>query len=376
MSNKNLTILGLAAVIMVLLAAVSSKMASLQTVEVAIDSPLIQGLNPEQISRITVASGQEQTNMVRQGSDFVISDKNNYPADIEKVNNLIKKVLDIKVGETLTDNSENYDQLQVTDEKAERLVKFFNSEDKLITGIIVGKRLDSGDTAVRLAEGNAVKTTSDSAWFNTTPTDFMDTEIFNIEKDKIIEVSVKHKSGGEYKMTSEPNSSDIKFITALPQGKQLKERDYVNVFNALTSLYFSDVNTDDANDISFEITYTCKLDDSTVYILTIGQKQGQDDYYLKCSSQFTDLKQIEISKDESEQELKKKEARLLARDNAAKFNARHKGWVYQIASYKGDNLTKTIDQLTEDIPQPEPIAEDVNEPAPQPSPQQPDANSP
>jgi hypothetical protein len=51
---------------------------------------------------------------------------------------------------------------------------------------------------------------------------------------------------------------------------------------------------------------------------------------------------------ESEEELKKKEAKLLARDNAAEFTAKHNGWLYEIAEWKAKNLTKKLEDLLED----------------------------
>jgi hypothetical protein len=60
-----------------------------------------------------------------------------------------------------------------------------------------------------------------------------------------------------------------------------------------------------------------------------------------------------IRTDESEEELKVKEAKLLADDNAKEFTAKHQGWVYEIAEYKAKNLTKALSDLLEDIEKPQ-----------------------
>ncbi len=364
MSNKNLTILGIAAVLMVVVAVATSKLASVQTVTVAAESPLIQGFNPEKIAKISVASGEDKVTLVRHGQGFAIAERDNYSADMKKVNNLIKNVLDIKVaGEVLTEDEKLYSELLVTDDSAERAVTFYDSEDKVITGVIVGKSLDSGSTAVRLVGGNKVSTTSDSTWFNASARDYMDTKLLDVAKEDVRKVAVKY-DGGSYEMASEPGSNEVKFLTAIPEGKKLKEDEYVKVFNALAGLNFSDVNgIGKVEDVKFDTTYVAELDDSTVYTVEVGQKESGQDYYLKVSSKFTDMSQIEISQDESEEELKKKEKKLLARDNSAKFNALHKGWVYKVASYKGGNFDKTLEDLIEDAPEPEPEIEtaDVND---------------
>ena len=59
----------------------------------------------------------------------------------------------------------------------------------------------------------------------------------------------------------------------------------------------------------------------------------------------------------SEEELKAKETKLIARDNAQKFAEKHKGWVYQIPENTAGNLKKDLNDLLEDKPEPEPTEE-------------------
>lgn len=359
MSNKTLTLLGLAAVVMVILAGITTKLGNTETTGIVAEMPLIQGLNPAQISKIVIGSQNEKTELQSKGEKFVIATKDGYPSDIQKVNSLINMVLDIKVaGEILTENPQNHAELELTDENAQRYVKFYNADGELITGVVVGKTLDSGQTVVRLANNDAVRTASGNIWFNASPTNFMDTQIFNVSADEIVSVQIDYPDG-EYKMVSEPNDDEIKFITELPAGKKLKDTEYKNVFNAATSLRFEDVMSDaTAGDIKFDTKHICTLDNSTVY--TIQAANVSDEYFIKCSATFTDLSQIEIARDESQEELKKKEAKLLARDNAAKFNAKHKGWVYKVPAYMGEKFVKPLDDLIEDVAPPQP--EDANQP--------------
>jgi hypothetical protein len=96
----------------------------------------------------------------------------------------------------------------------------------------------------------------------------------------------------------------------------------------------------------------CRLKDSTVYALRIAQKE--DKTYVSCVAEFTDKTPVEKAsvnqggEVESEEELKKKEAKLLARDNATKFTAKHQGSVYEIADWKAKNLMKELADLIED----------------------------
>ena len=60
---------------------------------------------------------------------------------------------------------------------------------------------------------------------------------------------------------------------------------------------------------------------------------------------------------ESEEQLKEKEAILLAIDAVNQFNQKHSGWVYQIAGPGAENLMNPLSELLEDIPEPEVVEE-------------------
>ncbi|MHC4327967.1 MAG: hypothetical protein ACYSWW_07575, partial [Planctomycetota bacterium] len=68
---------------------------------------------------------------------------------------------------------------------------------------------------------------------------------------------------------------------------------------------------------------------------------------------------------ETPEELKAKEAKLLARDGAQAFTAKHQKWVYEIPDWKANNLTRELADLLEDAePEEESGAVDPNAVAP------------
>jgi hypothetical protein len=111
-----------------------------------------------------------------------------------------------------------------------------------------------------------------------------------------------------------------------------------------------------SSDLTFDKQYLCRLKDSTIYTLGIAKKD--DKTYAVCSADFTDTTPVEKAplnqggEVESEEELKKKEAKLLARDEAKNFTEKHQGWVYEIPDWKAKNLTKALSDLIEDEEKP------------------------
>ena len=132
-------------------------------------------------------------------------------------------------------------------------------------------------------------------------------------------------------------------------GKKLKDGDCESVFTALNNLRFEDVMKTPATgkELTFNKKFVCRLKDSTVYTMKIAQKD--DKTFITCRAWFTD--KTPVTKEEgiveSEEELKKKEAKLLARDKAEEFSSRHSNWVYEISESDARKLVKKLSELLE-----------------------------
>jgi hypothetical protein len=296
----------------------------------------------------------------------VVAGKSDYPADSKQINDLIIKLLDIKTAELHTNKVENHEELEVTEEKAKNLIKFFREDGSLLTGVVVGKSQEAGGGAfVRKIPGEAVYLTKSAPWFRTRALDYVNQEIASVKREDVNAVTVTTPEG-TYTLRAKPEGEGV-VMENLPAGKKLKDADAKSVFEVLTSLRFEDVNQPaDVEGLNFDCTYVCRLDDSTEYRLLVAKKG--DKTYLKAEAEYTDKTPVQkkLNEVESEEQLKEKEAKLLADENAKKFTLRHKGWVYQIADWKAKYLTKSASDLLEDVEKEEPAA--VQEPAPQEAP--------
>jgi len=362
MSNTKLTILGIVAVVMVLWAALQSRISNRSGTELTGPAYLIQGFDPSGVGSIVIGTGEAAFTLERRGNGFVVVDKDNYPAKTSEINDLISKCLEIQTTELITDNPDNHEELEVTGEKARSVVKFMTPDpnSSLLTGVIVGKTKELGQGSyVRLlsndpAVSNKVYVASNVPWFGGGAMNYIDQELISVKKEDIKSVTVSSKNS-TYTLRTKEDSQDV-VLDNIPAGKKLKSSEANSVFTALTSLRFDDVN-EISSDMAFDRQYMCRLKDSTVYALRIAQMD--DKTYIHCVAEFTDKTPVEKAsidqggEVESEEELKKKEAKLLARDNAAEFTKKHQGWAYEIAEWKAKNLTKGLDDLLEDEEKPE-----------------------
>ncbi|MEN8126240.1 MAG: DUF4340 domain-containing protein [Planctomycetota bacterium] len=356
MSDRKLAVLGVIAVLMAGWAVLQNRISqNVNTVDFS-SSPLITGLQIEAVAGITVTSdkGQKTTTLNRTGGGFVVANKDNYPVDVSRINNLINSCLDIRIHEKVTDNPDNHADLGVTDETAQSRVSFLDKEGAEIVGMLVSKSGEKGGAFVRLVSGNDVYSIQSPPRIPTGAIDYVDPELLRIEQNKMQSVAVQ-TSGDSYVLAASEDKASVE-LQDMPAGKQYKGTDYKSVFGALNSLQFDNVvsegNAPEA--LKFDSSYTCTLEDKTVYRLQLAQKDEKT--YAKVSADYLDKTPVKktVGEVESEEELKAKEAKLLATDAVKAFNQKHQGWVYEIPSYKAGELTKPLSELLEDVPEPEP----------------------
>jgi hypothetical protein len=350
MSNKKLVILGIVAVVMVVWAGAQLRVSTRQSFVPSGPSYLIQGLDTDKIASIVLSTAGDQIILTRKGNRFVVANKDDYPAKINEINGVIAACLDVKTAELVTSNPANHADLGVTEEKARHVVKLFGKDAGPITGVIISPaEAAKGGAYVRLISSNDVYFTLESRWPSRfSDMDFINKEFVSVDRDKITSVTVTSPDES-YTLKKKPGGSVIN-LEDMPPGKKLKDDDYERVFYVLTSLYFNDVKKEasDASKLKFAGTYICRLADSTVYTFAIAKQD--DKTYIKCDAMFTDKTLVTKERGvESEEELKKKEAKLLAKDSARTFSEKHAGWIYQIQQDKGNSMTKKLDDLLDDV---------------------------
>jgi len=356
MSNKKLMVLGVVAVGIVFWAVIQSRISNKPGSASGGSSYLIQGLNPAEIDSIVTGTGDDEVTLKRHGSGFVVVDKDNYPAKTSEINSLITKCLDIQTLEFVTGNPANHEDLEVTEEKAHSVIKFMKADpnSSLLTGIVVGKTKELGQGSyVRLLSSNPnlsnrVYVISNAPRFGSGAMSLIERQLISVKREDIESVTVSSPDG-EYVLKLKEGGKDV-LLENIPAGKKLKSAEGKSVFTALANLSFDDVKRN-FGELSFDRQYVCRLKDSTEYTVKIAAEDGK--IYITCSAEFKGQRPSTIRKDESEEELKAKEAKLLADDKAKEFTAGHKGWIYEIPSYKVKNLTKELSDLTENELKPE-----------------------
>ena len=366
MSNRNLSILGFAAAAMVALAVVVAGIGDKPYTKKDQTAYLIQGLDPDQVARITIEKPGQELILNRRGANFVVANLDNYPAKTSEINKLITTCLDIQTAELYTDNPANHKDLSVTEPNANVLVKFYKaaSADKtdlsLITGVIVGKQKQQGRGIgyVRRVDDNKVYVAAAQIpMIKKQAMDYVAQGLTSVKREDINSITVSCPNDTYLLLPGDDDKTVI--LENLAEGKKLNNVIANRVFTALANLSFEDVNAESSKrGVLFDRRYLCRLKDTTVYSIWLAKDAGL--WFAKCDAQFADQTPVTKTQGEveSDEQLKIKEAKLIARDAAEEFSETHKGWVYQIPDYMAANLTRTSAELLESG---QPVQTEVNE---------------
>ena len=344
MSNKKLMVLGVLAVVMVLLAVAVNNIGDAERGVAEGSSYLIQGLDPDNIDSIVVGAGDDALTLKRRGKRFVITNKDNYPAMANRVSAVLTTCMDIETTELVTSDESNFADLGVTEDAAQAVVRFLDADGKVITGLVLGKSKEDADGGyVRRIDSNDVYFTLSSPWVRSDAAGYMETELAAVAADEIESVTVA-AGADRYVLTKDAEGAIV--LADLPAGKTLVEAQAKSVFETLTSLRYEDVQAS-TEGLEFGRTYLCRLKDETLYRLKIAQ--ADDAYYVQVTVVHTgEDVAIDPAAVDSDEVRKAKEEKLIVIETAVRFAAKHKGWVYKIATSAGEKLVKGLDALLAD----------------------------
>jgi hypothetical protein len=298
----------------------------------------------------------------KQGEQWTVAERANYPADVAKLRKLLLALSDAKIREEKTSDPANYSVIGVEDPTKPgatgtqiELIAKAGKQD-----VIVGKPVEQGNFVRRVGEKSSY-IVEPGISLEAEPRYWIDTRLLDISADKIQSIQFKPETGPSYSIRrvtepapkpdegkkSAPNAATApaaadassapaapaapaaqvssKFVLeGVPNGRQAAESNVL----APSPDTFSNLNDDDVSalsdiDFSKPSTVTLTLSDGSVITLTgaaVGEKRW-----------------IQV-----------------AAPKSAVLNSKANGRAFEIASYRYDQIFKPLEQLL--VPKPAPSA--------------------
>ncbi len=380
MNIKTLTILGIITVALIGMAILMSQQK--ETVLPQTGQPVFPGLMSKinEVSELVVNVQSETMTIVRDGESWKVKEKDNYPANMGKIREVLIGLGELKILEAKTKKPELYEKLGLENVEAEGSIStgvtLKDSAGTTLAEVIIGKQRPSkgnpnqdevyvrkvGDPETWLAIGKLSIEKNLSEW--------LDKDFLEVEPKRVRRVRITHPDNTTLVLEKE-NPDDLDFkVTNLLEGQEIQSQFSVNnIVSTVTSLSLDDVQPN--SEISFEdesvVTATFETFDGLEGTVKLFRKDEKN--YVKVSAVFNaDLiwkpepeedseteKPVEgenaqdkddneiVETPKPEKPTVKPEAEVKAEIKA--LNKKVKEWIYIIPKFRADTILKKPEDL-------------------------------
>jgi len=308
--------------------------------------PLLQEFagQANEVQRINVvAADNEATTIKRESDHWVVASRDDYPADISKLRQIIVALADAKILEEKTSNPDLYDKLEIDDpQEGGSGTRITIDGDGFSHTVIVGKQVQGEHRYVRvmgaepgyLIDQNPNVPKNSNGWLRP--------DIVDITAKRVRKVAIKHENGET--IIIEKSSEDLTDFNVLdiPQDRELKYATVGNgVAGALGNLVLDDVRV-----------ATAAAPESSAVIQTWNGLQitvliNTDDESSWLS--FSAAASVDQAAAPADSSTTSQEDAATVEEEVTTLNKRLGGWQFKIPDYKKDLLTKHWEDILKPV---------------------------
>jgi len=330
---------------------------------------LMEGINDA--AALTITTSEGEFNAQRAGETWILAERDGYPVQMENVRATLIGLAELKTVEAKTSDSERYSKLGVqavgAEPEAETQSKQVNVKDEggaILAALIIGKPRSGGQGATFYAR----KPGEDASWLvegklpplPASGDDWLDKKILELKRNDISGARTTHADGEILTISKSDGETDFT-VHELPAERELKYASVANgIAGAMQYLNFEDVQKAE----SFE------QPESPVAVTSLWTKDG-----LQVTTELWDIGEETFASFRAAYDLdgiptvdlgpqpplEEGEAQAKATPRPAAeveaevetLNAQLTPWIYKIATYSKENLTKRLEDQLKPLPEPE-----------------------
>lgn len=292
------------------------------------------------LTKISISSNNKKVNLERSDKRWIIKEKHDFSADKSKIRKLVSDISNSKLKERKTKNPDNYEKLGLDDNQSTKISIYNNSEDKPLVNLIVGNEMRQlGGSYVKKESEKQTWLISNKIEAKTEPKDWISSNLFSINKDRIKTISITHNKNQHNSKAT--RSDDNKFnLSGIAKDKKTDEYLINNMIFKFENFEIDDIK--ESKNVKFRKSKIIKNTSQTKDGLEINLylTEVKDKKWAKIEFVY-DKKLIEKeNKDMSSafETKTKSEANLL--------NKKVSGFVFEISDYDYTTLTKKRNELT------------------------------
>lgn len=291
-----------------------------------------------EVQSVVLVQGGESFTLERNGADWSLKEKDNYPVRSEPVRRLLIQLAEARLIDKKTGSREKHALLDLQDPKAKdsvaRQVSLYDGSSKQLAELVLGKkRFDAFGTG---KSGVYVRRASeDQTWLAQTEaapelqiSDWVDIEFFNFSTDKIDALEINWSDDVPVKLTKKSDKESEFDFADMAEGQKLKKDvKAATVAEAFASLSLDDVKkAGDAGEAADTAIATLNAQGMTVFFRL--QKQGEENW----------LRVQAVADGDATEEVKK---------TVADINSKVADWTFKLPQSKADAMFKRKSDLFE-----------------------------
>ncbi|HNP34794.1 MAG TPA: DUF4340 domain-containing protein [Woeseiaceae bacterium] len=308
-----------------------------------------------------IRNNMQPVEIRRDGVRWLVSNRDDYPADIGKLRNLFIALSKAQVVEEKTSNPDYYSRLGVDDpEKGGSGSKLVIDGDGFNYSIIIGTSAQGTFRYVRLADAETSYMVDQNFLVPESVGDWLQPTIIDIEPDRVRRVTI-HNSDGETIEIEKNAEDDTEFsVLAIPEGRELSYPTVANgIAGALKGLTLDDVRKaapGDAETTDVESTTVFETWDGQIVTTTLSNdgdetwigfqaRQAPGTVPAELADDTADAASGDAEGTDQASTTEANEKTSIQHETVDEINARLSGWQYQIADFKKNLLTRRWSDL-------------------------------
>jgi hypothetical protein len=337
--------------------------------------PLLRGLKASDIGIITIREPKGTLTLAKKDNHWTITEKNGFPADLDKVTDLVVKSIELKAGQVEPIGEKDRARLNLAEagkgEGAATAVTFKAADGKILGELLVGKKYfkkePEGDSSKAQGDGRFVMLPSDPKQVyivsdplrvaTTSTGDWISKDGVAIERVKTLDV--KPAQGEGYRIERNTDGIDWKLDRA-GAGQKLDVSRANAASYSLNKLEIEDLAAAEAQTgLDKPTVITATTFDGLTYTLRVGNTE-KDKTFVNVAVEGTPVRESTARKDEKPEDKEKREKS--AADEAKKLQERVarektlKDFVLVVQSKKLADSLKPRSELLEKKPEQKPAA--------------------
>ena len=300
----------------------------------------------QDVAKVEIKTSEHTTVLAAKGDQWVLENRGGYPAFFNRIKPLVIAISKLEIREAKTANPELFSRLQLEDVNTEKAkskqVILQDAEGNTLASLLVGKdRVNRSDGStdslyVRKTGEEQTYLVKGEVMLSAEPADWLENSLIDLSSDRLQSITIKH-GGDKTVQASRGDKDSVNYeLQNVPDGFKLKSQTTLNsLASAVEELRFDDVNSAAEFKSSNEMLTTI-YETFDGLVANIKSTKINDQIWATYSFEY-------MGEEESGENGESKKPSV--KQQVEMLNAKTKGWIYALPSYKGQMLTRVLTDL-------------------------------